>query len=761
MSFSIDLYFFYFQVKLIDRFQFSFQTEEQKITNNWMHIPIPESVFIYGKDKCQMSIKLFEVNSDKNQEFNFYIYYGENKAYIQLDKLVNKTYEIILRSIENLKIVGIDNEFTELDSIENTDRKRLVLINYLLNNLTINNETYYLDDIIKRNYPVENSNLDSISSYQISEIDLKNKTFIVKSFEPKDYCDMKFLVDEKDHYKLFSQELDKLNYIHDDNDYKTTLNEIDKNYRYLSNYDFINFNKTNEYLEKSFKTNNTLDIDLFFNFFKCCFFFEYLYDFLNNRSIMLSFISKIEEIFEIIKEKDNNIIPIYEKVRALNALFFTYSNCKDINELIALNIKYYFLSEIEENSILDRVMKFFDKYIDELNEKSVAYENLLFLDGGHGYYNKEKVYTYDLTNLKMLKSHLKEVLPKILIFCYIENDEIALTTPEFGGILINEFHLLKNHRSIKNYKYIDYNYPYCAFIKEEELNDIAMNITLNLIHEIMGHKKYALCETGIQSPKKIVNKKSELIELKHMNEYNPNIKDNNEYILTSDKSKGDSGHFLELCYGKVNNILITKLLFDMKNKGKLINRADLFVDSGQKLKEYVLLRKTLEKRKIKFNFNNNKTIENDIEDMNLMIKKLEKEEDKKEIVNIHSQEQEEKELLSKKRVRDYKIIDEQKDLKSQYNPNAMKYYEIKSDKKEEEIENNIDEYMKIPKFERLKNKTREEIIAISKKRIMKKYNFKYDEKLRYNLIKKFKELKPDDPYFDDFIFFISDLRRTV
>ena len=55
------MYFFYFRVKLIDRFQFSFQTEEQKITNNWMHIPIPESVFIYGKDKCQMSIKLFEV----------------------------------------------------------------------------------------------------------------------------------------------------------------------------------------------------------------------------------------------------------------------------------------------------------------------------------------------------------------------------------------------------------------------------------------------------------------------------------------------------------------------------------------------------------------------------------------------------------------------------------------------------------------------------------------------------------------------------
>ena len=103
-----------------------------------------------------------------------------------------------------------------------------------------------------------------------------------------------------------------------------------------------------------------------------------------------------------------------------------------------------------------------------------------------------------------------------------------------------------------------------------------------------------------------------LIELKHINEYNSNnANDNSEYVLTSkkDKNKGDSGHFLELAYGKVDNTLITKLLFDMKNKGKLIHRPDLFTDKGETLKKYVYLRKIIEEKKINFNFKNKLSIE--------------------------------------------------------------------------------------------------------------------------------------------------------
>jgi hypothetical protein len=82
-----------------------------------------------------------------------------------------------------------------------------------------------------------------------------------------------------------------------------------------------------------------------------------------------------------------------------------------------------------------------------------------------------------------------------------------------------------------------------------------------------------------------------------------NIIDKCEYILTTKKGKGDSGHFLELSYGKIDNTLITKLLFDMDNKGKLIERPDLFTDKGEILKKYVSLRTIIKKRNIKFNLN--------------------------------------------------------------------------------------------------------------------------------------------------------------
>ena len=92
-----------------------------------------------------------------------------------------------------------------------------------------------------------------------------------------------------------------------------------------------------------------------------------------------------------------------------------------------------------------------------------------------------------------------------MIVGYMENNEIAFTAPEFNGIVINEYHLLSKYKDKITSLKIDYNKSPIYFkkdtkITENDMDDIAVDIALELIHEIMGHKKNALVEVGNQSP---------------------------------------------------------------------------------------------------------------------------------------------------------------------------------------------------------------------------------------------------------------------
>lgn len=822
MTALIELNFFY-KNKNIDRYRLSFQKEIQNIIGNRIKIKIPNNVFRHGKGKHPIKITLFKINSDFYNDYYFHIYYGKNCAYVQLDELNNHSYEIILRAKGNLKILNDETIFTELDTIENLDKKRLVLINYGTF-LKINNLQFDLIDIIQ-----SNCNLIS-SSYQLSEIDVEEKKFIVKPFEKFQDSSLAFLINKKSEYTKFGEDFDDLLTIQDDTSYINKLTEIKEKYAGLFEYDFIRFNKLNVFLDEKFKECKDLTLKLFFDFFSCLFFFEYRSNFIsiNTRAIIINYINHIKQLFEEIDEHTE--ISMSEKVRALNALFMITNKFDKISDINSLKIKYYIISnpekdenkeerknlieceeidkeeeeeeeceeekeyeekeeyeeeeeeeedyeEVKEDKeeeekknnnkyILGKVADFFEKYIANLNEKSAVYENFLFLDGGYGYYNYEEVYTYDMTNLKILKSHLTDILPQILVFCYNENEEIAFTTPEFGGIVINEYHFLKKYKDDLNSLNINYSYPSRGSEKltEDQIDDIAMDIVLDLIHESMGHKKYLLVGQGILSPKKIIKNK-ELIELKHINEYNSNnANDNSEYVLTSkkDKNKGDSGHFLELAYGKVDNTLITKLLFDMKNKGKLIHRPDLFTDKGETLKKYVYLRKIIEEKKINFNFKNKLSIEEEIKAMNNAIdnfKKNQKNEGKINVSSCDKKKIEENPLLLRKRNLEKSNEDDElksKNKKKKYNTTDS--IDISKSKKEDSSTKIDTQFWSI---ERLKNTPRQQIIEISKQRVRERFNFKFDERIRHNMIQKLKELNPNDPYYQDLIFLIGEYRIIV
>ena len=769
MSPSIKLCFVY-NNKHIDRYQLSFQNERYNIESDTIKIDIPKSLFKYGKDKIKMKITLFEKNSEKKKDFNFNVYYGNNCAYVNISGLYSKTYEIILKSIENLNISGNDIEFTELDTMNNKDRKRLVLINWDSTYLKINEKEIDLRDITEINC------VKVYSSYQISEINYNDNKFIVKPFEEKKEYDFSLLIENKDKYKKFVNKLDNLSNIEDIDEYKKKIIELSENNKDLPQYDFIYFNKTTEYLNKIFDNKELDYIGIFFDYFTYLFFYGNIDLFLNKRTVPICFINNIKLKSEEIKEQPD--ICMNEKIRALNALFLSNGKLETMEDLNNLNIQIYYNTEnsLNQYSILGRAINFINNYIIGINSNSVVYENLLYLDGGYGYYNKEKVYTYDLTNLKMLKLHLKQLIPKIIIFCYAENTEMAFTAPEFNGIVINDYFLApKFVKKIGSLK-IDYNKPptYFKELTEDDMNDIALDIALELIHEIMGHKKNALVEPGMESPKKIVNK-DELIELKCVSDFFKdrlnNIIDKCEYILTTKKGKGDSGHFLELSYGKIDNTLITKLLFDMDNKGKLIERPDLFTDKGEILKKYVSLRTIIKKRNIKFNLNNDLSIEREIEEMNKLI------------INSDNPDNN-KNLAENKKIEDNKVIENKKDFlsKKRNNESAIAINKLKSDKKanlsmlktddkqfeikkeDEKVENKDKEEQdedELPFYERYIKKSREQIVEECRKRVFKKFKFKFDDNLRYNMIQKLKEIDKNNPYYYDLSILIEDSRRIV
>ena len=209
----------------------------------------------------------------------------------------------------------------------------------------------------------------------------------------------------------------------------------------------------------------------------------------------------------------------------------------------------------------------------------------------------------------------------------------------------------------------------------------------------------------------------------------------------------------------------------MDNKGKLIERPDLFTDKGEILKKYVSLRTIIKKRNIKFNLNNDLSIEREIEEMNKLI------------INSDNPDNN-KNLAENKKIEDNKVIENKKDFlsKKRNNESAIAINKLKSDKKanlsmlktddkqfeikkeDEKVENKDKEEQdedELPFYERYIKKSREQIVEECRKRVFKKFKFKFDDNLRYNMIQKLKEIDKNNPYYYDLSILIEDSRRIV
>ena len=177
---------------------------------------------------------------------------------------------------------------------------------------------------------------------------------------------------------------------------------------------------------------------------------------------------------------------------------------------------------------MDKVYQFYQAFFNGLTEDSNIFFYLLQLNSGIGFFRKQKVYTFDLTTVEMVKNHLNELFPKFLtIYDYNNSRERsyeAFCSQQTGGIAIDQNYLIPNDKC----KDIDYNSK-TLDISQNDSNEIAMNIVLFLFHEFMGHKKFRNSEAKSDSPIKII-RNNKIIELKYELDFKKND-ENSEYTL--------------------------------------------------------------------------------------------------------------------------------------------------------------------------------------------------------------------------------------
>ena len=229
-----------------------------------IQLPLPEKVWKHGKDKAVVNLYIYD-NNGKTYDYKFNVYYGKNNAYVRTDNISKTVSEIILKNMDDIKVKVGDKELTELDDLENKDRKRLTLINYGFDDININGKDFNLYDIISQN------TLEYVCHYnQISIQDFENNKFIIQPIIDIIEYDVDFLIKNKNELITFEKNFDDL-MKYNDSIYKEHEEKITKQFLKIKDAKSLDLNRDKNYLKEIFNNNN-FDLNLFWNYSLCKFF---------------------------------------------------------------------------------------------------------------------------------------------------------------------------------------------------------------------------------------------------------------------------------------------------------------------------------------------------------------------------------------------------------------------------------------------------------------------------------------------------------
>ena len=227
---------------------------------------------------------------------------------------------------------------------------------------------------------------------------------------------------------------------------------------------------------------------------------------------------------------------------------------------------------MKKDSPLYSALSFLKNIINDFDDESPFFYPLTLIDSGIFIYEtkfrKELAYGYGIYPCNLIKEHLNDVIPEIIITINNKNyfkDDQGISEKSSGAVFLNLCsELLSPLEDINLYDVIN---------NIDILNDLSLRLFLVLFHKLLGQKKSGYTSTNKEeielSPNIFYDKiKKSILKLDYL--YSNNILKNIIKILRDPESNSDSGSFLEYFLGECDYGFICHLIEEM-----LINNINL------------------------------------------------------------------------------------------------------------------------------------------------------------------------------------------
>ena len=548
--------------------------------NKEYKIEIPISIFNGRKDRIVTKI-IMKKNDFKITSF-FNIYYGNNVANCFLGiKEYFKTYEFLFRNFKEInQLFFFDKINFYYDFFGSTNDRRRVLIINSPTQIFINNDIFSLQNL---EYLKDNRDTNS---FQLSIYNLNKKKIVTQPIYLEENINKRISIEL---FKKFYNDFKLGNQIKEE---EVLQNEIKKYFKEIPYKHFKNIFKNENF-------NNHLYICIY-----------YLYKKISKyeKNIIKLAIDKLEKYYTIL---NNDItIELYQKIIILksitNALKDKIKNSTNIKETLDnFNLTIYNNEKIKNTPLYNISINFIKELIQKLNGDSLLFYPLLLLDCGIGYYENESTYTFNMLSPEMVIEYLTEFLNSF-IFLTDRTNNNTYNYKLTGIIVINERKIFKTFNKKKEEE--DEIINNFLFEKNEDLlYDNSIIVIKNLLNELFGYKKFKL-DYYEDSPKKFFTINGDLKCFQKAKEIRNNkliikknyLENKNFYILKESENDA-SARFLDFFFDSIYFGDISNIIHKLKNLRKIIKNINLWIGDLSVLKEYIILKKKIQRKNIHIN----------------------------------------------------------------------------------------------------------------------------------------------------------------